>query len=60
MVETVRERGDERQKVEWLSLNVPIESCGRMQSGSRVAERINGGKSMRRVVRRFGNRGKAR
>jgi hypothetical protein len=56
----VRERGDERQKVERLSLNVPIESCGRMQSGSRVAERINGGKAMCRVVRRFGNRGKAR
>ena len=26
--------------MERLSLNVPIESCGRMQSGSRVAERI--------------------
>jgi hypothetical protein len=32
----VRERGDERQKVERLSLNVPIESCGRMQSGERA------------------------
>ena len=36
MVETVRERGDERQKMERLSLNVPIESCGMMQSGSRA------------------------
>ena len=34
MVETVRERGDEMQKMERLSLNVPIERCGMMQSGS--------------------------